>query len=364
MKNTIPDDIIQQAYEGNVTKKNALKLLEVPPLQLFSLADRLRKQAVGDDVTYVVNRNINFTDQCIGNCGFCAFRNQENYFLEKSDIIRKTKEAVELGATEVCIQGGLLEDANLEFYQDILSSIKANYPNIHIHAYSPMEVFHLAKKNGLSIESTIKKLKNSGLETMPGTAAEILSDRVREIICPGKLNTLQWENVITTAHRLGIATTATMMYGHVETKEERIDHILKIREIQQKTAGFTEFVLLPFMPYNNPIGKKMIKEGKYATGGIEDLQFYALSRILLHTHIPNIQASWVKLGKKLAQVALTCGANDVGGTLMEEKISSSAGAKNGENMEVSEIKWLVRTAGRKPVQRNTLYESIETENDS
>jgi len=359
MKTTIPDEIIQQAYEGDVTKENALKLLEVPPLQLFSLADELRKQAVGDDVTYVVNRNINFTDRCIGNCGFCAFRNQENYLLEKSDILEKTKEAVESGATEVCIQGGLLEDANLEYYQNILSSIKTNYPDIHVHAYSPMEIFHLAKKNGLSIESTIKKLKDNGLKTMPGTAAEILSDRVRKIICPGKLNTQQWENVITTAHRLGITTTATMMYGHVETKEERIDHILKIRDIQQKTAGFTEFVLLPFMPYNNPIGKKMIQEGKYATGGMEDLQFYALSRILLHTHIPNIQASWVKLGKKLAQVALACGANDVGGTLMEERISSCAGAKNGENMEVSEIKWLIHTAGRKPVQRNTLYETIE-----
>ncbi len=361
MEITIPHDIIERAKSGTATKEDALKLLEVPPFELFTFADELRKNAVGDKVTYVINRNINFTDQCIGDCGFCAFKHQENYFLEIEDILNKAREAKEIGATEVCIQGGLLENPDISFYQKIISSIKANFPDMHIHAYSPMEVYHLSRSNGLSVENTLKRLKSSGLDTMPGTAAEILSDRVRKIICPSKLSTQKWIDVITNAHNLGILTTATMMYGHVETWEERINHILIIRDIQQTTGGFTEFVPLPFMPYNNPIGEEMIANGQYATGGIADLQIYALSRILLNTHIPNIQASWVKLGKKLAQVALNCGANDLGGTLMEEKISKSAGGTNGESMPVEELEWIISTAGRKPIQRNTFYESLSEE---
>jgi len=190
---------------------------------------------------------------------------------------------------------------------------------------------------------------------MPGTAAEILSDRVRNIICPSKLKTAEWVEVVRQAHAAGIPTTATMMYGHIETLEERINHMLIIREIQKETGGITEFVPLPFMPSNNPVGKKMIKEGQYATTGLEDLKNYAISRILLHGHIDNIQASWVKLGKKLAQFALHCGANDLGGTLMEESISRSAGASNGEEISVEELKWMIHGAGRIPEERTTLY---------
>jgi FO synthase subunit 2 len=221
-----------------------------------------------------------------------------------------------------------------------------------------MEVYHAAKQSNITVDEALMRLKEAGLDTMPGTAAEILSDRVRDIICSGKLRTDEWVDVVTKAHQTGINTTATIMYGHIETIEERIDHIMLIREIQKKTGGFTEFVPLTFMPYNNRIGNEMIKQGRYATPGIQDLQLYALARIILNTHIKNIQASWVKLGKKLAQVALFCGVNDLGGTLMEEKISASAGSTNGQFMSAQELEWFITSSGRQPLQRNTTYSPI------
>jgi FO synthase subunit 2 len=255
----------------------------------------------------------------------------------------------------VCIQGGLLPDADLGFYISIIESVKERFPHISTHAFSPMEVYHAARQSDMEIDDALLELKKAGLDSMPGTAAEILSDRVRKIICPGKLNTAEWADVITKAHRTGIPTTATMMYGHIETMEERIEHMMLIRDIQRQTGGFTEFVPLPFMPYNNKIGEKMLRSGRYVTPGMEDLKMYALARIILNTHVRNIQSSWVKLGKKLSQVALFCGANDLGGTLMEEKISRSAGANNGEFMSAQELEWFIRTAGRQPKQRNTAY---------
>ncbi len=358
MISTIPDHIIDNAYKGKTTKDDALALLQAPPFELFELADRLRQETVGDTVTYVINRNINFTDRCIGKCGFCAFKDSSGYLLNIEDILDKVEDAVENNATEVCIQGGLLPDVDLSFYTNIIRSVKSEFPHISIHAFSPMEIYHAAKQSGISIEEALLELKNAGLDTMPGTAAEILSDRVREKICPGKLNTAQWIEVISKAHTTGINTTATIMYGHIETVEERIDHIMHVRDIQMKTGGITEFVPLPFMPYNNKIGQEIIESGRYATNGIDDLQIHALARIILHTHVDNIQASWVKLGKKLAQVALHCGANDLGGTLMEEKISSSAGGKNGEIMSAEELEWFIISSGRQAVQRNTIYNPI------
>jgi len=229
---------------------------------------------------------------------------------------------------------------------------------MHIHSFSPMEVYHAALISGITVKEALFRLRKSGLDTMPGTAAEILSDRVREIICPSKLKTWEWVDVVRQAHAAGIPTTATMMYGHIETPEERIEHMLIIREIQKETGGITEFVPLPFMPYNNPVGEKLIKEGRYATPGLEDLKTYAISRILLNGHVNNIQASWVKLGKKLAQFALYCGANDLGGTLMEESISKSAGASNGERISVEELEWMIHGAGRIPKERTTLYRGV------
>ncbi len=358
MNSKIPEELIERAYQGKSTKEDALLLLEVPPFELFRFADELRDLAVGNTVTYVVNRNINFTSRCVGTCGFCAFRTNKGKVLRIEEIMAKVREAKQAKATEVCIQGGLLPDVGLDFYLGIVEAIKAEFPEMHIHSFSPMEVFHAARISELSVKEALFRLKKSGLDTMPGTAAEILSDRVRKIICPLKLKTAEWVEVVRQAHTAGIPTTATMMYGHVETPEERIEHILIIRDIQKETGGVTEFVPLPFMPYNNPVGEKMIREGRYATPGLEDLKVYAVSRILLHGCVDNIQTSWVKLGKKLAQFALHCGANDLGGTLMEESISRSAGASHGESISVEELEWIIHGAGRIPKERTTLYSGV------
>ncbi|AKB20032.1 MULTISPECIES: 5-amino-6-(D-ribitylamino)uracil--L-tyrosine 4-hydroxyphenyl transferase CofH [unclassified Methanosarcina] len=358
MNSKIPKDLIERAYQGKSTKEDALLLLEVPPFELFKFADELRSLAVGDTVTYVMNRNINFTSRCLGTCGFCAFRTNNGKVLSIEEIMEKVREAEKANATEVCIQGGLLPDVGLDFYQGIVEAIKAEFPEMHIHSFSPMEVYHAAHISGISVSEALRRLKRSGLDTMPGTAAEILSDRVREIICPLKIKTGEWIEVVRQAHSAGIPTTATMMYGHVETPEERIDHMLIIRDIQKETGGITEFVPLPFMPYNNPIGEKMIREGRYATPGLEDLKTYAISRILFHGHVDNIQASWVKLGKKFAQFALHCGVNDLGGTLMEESISKSAGACHGEMITAEELEWMIHGAGRVPKERTTLYREV------
>jgi FO synthase subunit 2 len=355
MNNRIPEDLIERAYKGKSTKEDGFLLLGVPPFELFRFADELRSVTAGNTVTYVVNRNINFTSRCVGTCGFCAFRTNTGKILSLEELMGKVREAKQANATEVCIQGGLLPDVGLDFYLGMVEAIKAEFPEMHIHAFSPMEVYHAAHISGVTVKEALFRLKKSGLDTMPGTAAEILSDRVRKIICPSKLKTAEWVEVVRQAHTAGIPTTSTMMYGHIETLEERIDHMLIIREIQRETGGITEFVPLPFMPYNNPLGEKMIKEGRYATPGLEDLKNYAISRILLHGHVDNIQASWVKLGKKLAQFALHCGANDLGGTLMEESISRSAGASNGEAISVEELEWMIYGAGRIPAERTTLY---------
>jgi len=360
----VPYDMIDRLITGEATKKDAHILLRCDPILIFKLADRLRAILVGNTATYIINRNINFSDQCIGTCRFCAFKGHKGFRLTTEQIINKAGEAVRLGASEVCIQGGLMEDMYLEDYCGILSGIKSRFPQLHIHAFSPMEVFHMAKNSKTGISETIQELKRAGLDTMPGTAAEILSERVRREICPNKLTVDQWTEVIMAAHREGIPTTATMMYGHIETEEERIDHILKIRDIQVVTGGFTEFVPLPFMPYNNPLGKELMSEGAYATTGVEDLIVHAMARILLFPHVKNIQGSWVKLGKKLSQFSLMCGVNDLGGTLMEEKISKSAGAANGEYMPPEEFEWIIRGAGRDPVQRDTLYRHLNNKNVS
>lgn len=358
MNSKIPEDLIERAYQGKSTKEDALQLLEIPPLELFRFADELRDLAVGDIVTYVVNRNINFASRCVGTCGFCAFKDKNGYVLSLEEIMVKVREAKQAKATEVCIQGGLLPNVGLDFYLGIVEAIKAEFPEMHIHSFSPMEVYHAAHISGITVKEALFRLRKSGLDTMPGTAAEILSDRVREIICPLKLKTGEWVDVVRQAHAAGIPTTATMMYGHIETHEEMIEHMLIIREIQKETGRITEFVPLPFMPYNNPVGEKLIKEGRYATPGLEDLKTYAISRILLNGHVNNIQASWVKLGKKLAQFALYCGANDLGGTLMEESISKSAGASNGERISIEELEWMIHGAGRIPKERTTLYRGV------
>ncbi len=359
---TIPEDVIERAYRGKCTKEDALTLLEGNPFELFTLADELRALAVGDVVSYVANRNIYITNKCVGNCGFCAYRTSDGYILNVEEILEKVAGAERAGAVEVCVQGGYTPEADMEFYLEVIESIKAEFPEMCIHALSPMEVNYAAGISGMSVEEALGKLKKSGLDSLTGTSAEILSDRVRKIICPSKINTRQWIDTVTAAHRTGISTNATIMYGHVETLEERLDHVFIIREIQQETGGFTELIPMSFLPYNNRIGEKMLASGKFSSTGLEDLQLLAISRVILHTHVNNIQATWVKLGKKLAQVALQCGANDLGGTLMEDQISTASGGSHGEYVSPEEFEWMIKGAGRIPMQRDTLYRQVEPRN--
>lgn len=332
----------------------ALDNLLKNPYETLRYADELRRKFVGDTVTFVVNRNINFTDICINDCKFCSYRNTRSFVLTHEELKRKVAEALDFGCTEVCIQGGLLPNADLDFYVGILQAVRDVSKSIHIHAFSPMEVYYAAKNSGMHVEDVLKIFKREGLNSMPGTAAEILVDRVRKYICPKKLTTAEWEYVIKLAHKNGIPTTATMMYGHMESWKDRIEHIMLIKKIQQETGGFTEFIPLPFMWRNNELGKNF-----KGSSGFEDLLVIAVSRILLYPEIKNIQASWVKLGIKLAQAALYAGANDLGGTLMEENISKAAGATSGEKLTPEELREIIRIAGRIPKQRDTLYNLLE-----
>ncbi|MBI4496107.1 MAG: 5-amino-6-(D-ribitylamino)uracil--L-tyrosine 4-hydroxyphenyl transferase CofH, partial [Deltaproteobacteria bacterium] len=297
---------------------------------LSPAADSLRRELVGDVVTYVVNRNINFTNICTGACGFCAFRrrpgSKAGYLLTLGEILEKARSAVEAGATEVCIQGGLHPELGLDFYTGLLRSIKEACPDLHIHAFSPMEVWRMSQRAGTGLDCMLGALRDHGLDSLPGTAAEILDDEVRRRICPGKLSTQQWVEVVTTAHRLGLRTTATMMFGHIETWQHRVRHLEVLRGIQQSTGGFTELVLLPFVPGLTPLARR------YQLGPVpleEILKVTAYARLFLGKDLPNIQNSWVKIGLEGATRSLSCGANDLGGTLGEESISRCAGASLG-----------------------------------
>jgi FO synthase subunit 2 len=357
------EQILEKALNGPISNDEALYLMKVDGNDLTALlitADLLREKIVGEEVTFIKNWNINFTNICSGNCGFCAFKKEENdsdsYFLEIHEMVKRAKSAAGNGAVEICIQGGLHPEVDAYFYESILKEVKAKLPDVHIHAFSPMEIYYGSKKAGLSIEDTLKMLKEAGLGSMPGTAAEILNDEVRDIICPGKLSTAEWIEVIETAHRVGVPTTCTMMYGHVETLEHRVEHLDILRNIQYRTGGFTEFVPLSFMHLNAPIYQEGIS--RPGTTGAEDLKLYAVARLMFHDSIKNIQVSWVKLGFKFAQICLTAGANDLGGTLGEENISRSAGAAYGVRTEPHELERIILDLGRKPAIRDTLYKNI------
>ncbi|MBW9221478.1 5-amino-6-(D-ribitylamino)uracil--L-tyrosine 4-hydroxyphenyl transferase CofH [Methanothermococcus sp. SCGC AD-155-C09] len=353
-------------YEKDISKKECLGLFEGEEyfFDILKLADTLRRDIVGDVVTYVVNRNINYTNICVGDCNFCAFKvdkgDKRAYFLNIDEIAKRTLEARKLGCTEVCIQGGLHPDVDTYFQVEILKKIHSltkPYGGIHIHAFSPMEVKFASENAGLNIKEALKILKENGLNTMPGTAAEILNDNIREELCPSKLSTKDWIEVIKKAHKLGIKTTCTIMYGHIEDYKDIVNHLFILKDIQRETGGFTEFVPLSFMYKRSPIYLK----GRARSGatGIDDLKMYAISRILFKEVIKNIQVSWVKLGIKMAQISLKCGANDFGGTLMEENISKSAGAEHGVNISVENIRNTIINIGRIPKERNTLYDILE-----
>ncbi|MEU8305288.1 bifunctional FO biosynthesis protein CofGH [Actinomadura sp. NPDC048955] len=351
---------------AGLSDDEALALLhaEGPELDaLAALADGLRRDTVGDEVTYVVTRNINFTNVCYTGCRFCAFAQRRTdadaYTLSLEQVGDRVDEAWEAGATEVCMQGGIHPDLPGTAYFDLAREVKRRAPGIHLHSYSPMEVVNGASRTDLSIREWLEAAKEAGVDSLPGTAAEILDDDVRWVLTKGKLPTDQWVEVVTTAHEIGIPTTSTMMYGHVDTPAHWVAHIRLLRSIQERTGGFSEFVLLPFVHHNSPIYLAgLARPGPTAR---ENVAVHALARILLHGAIPNIQTSWVKLGDELCTRVLQGGVNDLGGTLMEETISRMAGSENGSFKPISELEAIAARAGRPARQRTTLYGDVPAE---
>jgi FO synthase len=324
-------------------------------------ADRLRERSVGDIATYVVNRNINYTNLCTYKCRFCAFSKGprslnlrgEPYLMSVEDVVGMAVDAWGRGATEVCLQGGIHPGFTGDFYVELVEEIKAVVPSMHIHGFTPLEVWQGAETLGVPVRDYLQRLKAAGLGTLPGTAAEILDDRVRRHLCPDKITTSEWADVMITAHELGIRSTATIMFGHIDDAESWANHLEVLRAIQERTGGFTEFVPLPFVHMGAPI---------YLTGDArpgptwdEVVLMHSVARIAFDGLIPNIQASWVKLGADGAARLLQAGCNDVGGTLMGEIITRSAGASHGQEVTAEELESMIRSAGRVPSRRTTLY---------
>ena len=361
--------------EKEISAKEGVLLYKTKGIEFHLVglvANELRKRRVGNTVSYVVNRNINFTNVCIKQCGFCAFsrdfREEEGYFLPTEEIVRRAKEAHSLGATEVCIQAGLPPDMEGDVYENICREIKKEIPDIHIHGFSPEEILYGATRSNVSIIEFLKRMKEAGVDTLPGTSAEILDQKLRDKISPGRITVKEWEEVIKGAHKMGITTTSTMMFGHLETLEERVNHIVKLREIQKETGGFTEFVPLNFVHTEAPMYKHQLHEGIQQGGSGNDvLLTHAIARIMFNNSIDNIQMSWVKEGQKMSQLLLMWGANDFGGTLMNESISTSAGSEHGQLIRPKEIRRMAREIGRIPAERNTQYKILkkfETGNES
>lgn len=356
---------LERALEGNDLDFDEGMILATVEgddlLAMLKVADELRRREVGDRITYVVNRNLNFTNICVVGCAFCGFSrgpdSADAYFHSTDTLVAKSAEAVERGATEVCIQGGLPKDLDGYYYVQLLRAIKSRLPDLHVHAYSPMEITYGIDKTRLPLRDYLLMLKEAGLNSIPGTAAEILDDDVRRSLSPNKLKVRQWIDVIRTAHSLGIPTTSTMMYGHTERPEHWVRHILLLREIQQETGGFTEFVPLGFVHSHT----RLFQSGRARAGRSmhEDLVVHALARVLLHRHIPNIQVSWVKMGFDLSLACLEAGANDFSGTLMEESISKAAGATFGESVAPGEFRAMIRSIGRIPAERSTTYKILK-----
>jgi 7,8-didemethyl-8-hydroxy-5-deazariboflavin synthase CofH subunit len=374
--NPIIAGILDRALAGaDISAEEATQLFDADGADLPAMlvaANHLRAQTVGDIVTYVVNRNINFTNVCIKGCGFCAFSRghlaDEGYFLPLEEIIRRGQEARELGATEVCVQAGLAPGLDGRHYIKLCRALKEALPDVHIHGFSPEEVLYGSTLSGLSIRDYLIALKDAGVGSLPGTSAEILVDEVRQRISPGRITTAQWIDLIQTAHDVGIPTTSTIMYGHIETSHHKAAHLAILRDLQKQTGGITEFVPLSFVYEEAPIShRNKIAELRRGATGAEVMKMYAVSRLMLNNWIPNLQVSWVKEGPKLSQIALLAGANDFGGTLINESISTAAGAAYGQLMKPSEFRSLIRQMGRIPAERSTTYTDVrvfETENGS
>ena len=376
MKNPV-DAILERALTGddlsvsegitllNQTDNHAIAAIHIT-------ADKLRQKQAGDTVTYIINRNINFTNICEQHCSFCAFRRDDGdagaYWLDWAQILEKTTDAVKRGATEICMQGGLnleakIDGKSLNYYLKLVKTIKEEFPQLHLHAFSPQEVQFIARLDGLNYAQVIAALQEAGVGSMPGTAAEVLDDEVRRILCPEKINAETWLEIVSTAHQLGLPTTSTMLSGHIETPEQQIGHLEKLRSRQQTAvnkaypARITEFILLPFVGQEAPKPLRR-RVGRDQPELDSSLLLTAVARIYLGNWIPNHQPSWVKLGIEGASKALNCGCNDIGGTLMEEHITTMAGAVGGTCMEVDTLQGAITSLGRPYQQRNTLYEKV------
>ena len=359
---------LDRALSGkDISIDEAVKLFDSTGLEMnlsVMVADELRKRTLGDYTTYVVNRNINFTNVCIKQCGFCAFsrdfREEEGYFLPTEEVVRRAQEAASLGATEICIQAGLPPRMDGHLYIDICRAVKKDLPNMHIHAFSPEEVLYGALRSETPVTEYLKILKEAGVGSLPGTAAEILDQSMRDIISPGRISVEDWIAIIKQAHAIGIPTTSTIMYGHIESSRQKAEHIDLLRNIQKETHGFTEFVPLSFVHTEAPMyNRKTIPRIRPGADGNEVIKMHAVARIMLNNHIPNIQVSWVKEGARMSQLLLAAGVNDFGGTLINESISTAAGAPHGQLMRPKEIRQLIKSAGRIPVQRSTTYQTLK-----
>ncbi len=366
-------NILDRALEGqDISPDEGITLLSQTTAETVEniriAADQLRQQQVGNTVTYIVNRNINYTNICEQHCSFCAFRRDQGqsgaYWLNWETILEKATAAIEAGATEICMQGGLnptakIKGRSLDYYQQLVITIKAQFPALHIHAFSPQEVQFIAREDGLDFTTVIRELAQAGVGSLPGTAAEVLDDRVRRILCPEKINTATWLEIVAQAHQVGMPTTSTLLSGHIETIEQQIGHLEQLRQLQQRslsrgTTGITEFILLPFVGQDAPapLRKRVGRDQPIVT---DALLLTAVARIYLGRWIKNHQPSWVKLGLDSATEALRWGCNDIGGTLMEEHITSMAGAQGGTCQSVEDLKGAIATLNRPGQQRDTLY---------
>ena len=367
--------ILDRALSGqDLSVDDATTLFEADGADLLAMlaaADQLRAQTVGDVVSYVINRNINFTNVCVKQCGFCAFSRghlaEEGYFLPIEEIIRRATEARDLGASEVCIQAGLAPGMDGWHYVKLCRAVKEALPELHIHGFSPEEVLYGSTLTGVGIRDYLLALKDAGVGSLPGTSAEVFVDAVRQRISPGRISIDNWIEVIQTAHEVGIPTTSTIMYGHIETARHRAIHLSVLRDVQKRTGGITEFVPLSFVYEEAPMShRQALPELRQGASGAEVMKMYAVSRLMLNNWIPNLQVSWVKEGPKLSQIALLAGANDFGGTLINESISTAAGAGYGQLMKPSQFRGLIREMSRIPAERSTTYQKVrvfETEDN-
>lgn len=374
------DKIVEKAQnKRDLSPSDAITLLKQTHTDTLShiqqIADELRREQVGDTVTYVINRNINFTNICEQHCSFCAFRRDEGqegaFWLDIEQILSKAADAVAKDATEICMQGGLnpkakIKGLSLPYYINIVKEIKAHFPQLHLHAFSPQEVQFIAREDDLSYETVIMALQEAGVGSLPGTAAEVLDDKIRRVICPEKLNTATWLEIVGTAHRLGMPTTSTMLCGHIETHSQQVAHLEKLRLLQQTAlekdypAKITEFILLPFVGQEAPKPLRQ-RVGRDQPNLADTLLLTAVSRLFFGNYIPNHQPSWVKLGLEGAVSALKWGCNDLGGTLMEEHITTMAGAQGGTCLTVEALQNAIESIHRPYQQRDTVYNKVQNE---